>query len=81
MFVLSEEELVVFNLRFPFAQTSYEGQPDIQLMRFADYFARAFSLVNIAQFPWTKMIKEMPVAKLVDVSDRPTFHMSFFCFF
>lgn len=47
--------------------TSYEGQPDIQLMRFADYFARAFSLVNVAQFPWTKLIKELPIAKLVDV--------------
>ncbi|XP_068648707.1 uncharacterized protein [Aristolochia californica] len=46
--------------------SSYEGNQDIQLMRFADYFARAFSSVSAAQFPWTKMFKESPVAKIAD---------------
>ncbi|OWM84983.1 hypothetical protein CDL15_Pgr027770 [Punica granatum] len=46
---------------------SYEAQEDIQLMKFADYFGRAFSSVGGAQFPWVKMFKESPVAKLVDV--------------
>ncbi|KAG5240493.1 DUF2359 domain-containing protein [Salix suchowensis] len=31
---------------------SYEGQQEIQLMRFADYFGRAFSSVISSQFPW-----------------------------
>lgn len=46
---------------------SYETQPDIQLMRFADYFGRAFASVNSSQFPWTKMLKESAVAKMVDI--------------
>ncbi|KAK9115250.1 hypothetical protein Syun_022047 [Stephania yunnanensis] len=46
---------------------SYESQEDIQLMRFADYFARAFSSVTAAQFPWTKMFKEFPVAKIAEI--------------
>lgn len=37
-------------------------------MRFADYFGRAFSAVNAAQFPWIKMLRESTVAKMVDVS-------------
>jgi len=37
---------------------SYEEQPDVQLMRFADYFAWAFSSVNSAQFPLNKILKE-----------------------
>ena len=41
---------------------------DIQLMRFADYFGRAFASVGAAQFPWLKIFKESTVAKLVDVS-------------
>ncbi|XP_031396918.1 uncharacterized protein LOC116207929 isoform X2 [Punica granatum] len=45
---------------------SYESQQDIQLMRFADYFGRAFASVGAAQFPWLKIFKESPVAKLVD---------------
>lgn len=49
-------------------QTSYEDKQDIQLMRFADYFARAFSSVSASQFPWTKSIKESSVAKISDVS-------------
>ncbi|XP_075505707.1 uncharacterized protein LOC142542771 [Primulina tabacum] len=46
---------------------SYEGQQDIQLMRFADYFGRAFSGVSASQFPWLKMFRESAVAKLADV--------------
>lgn len=49
-------------------QASYESQEDIMLMRFADYFGRAFSSVSGAQFPWLKTFKESTVAKLVDVS-------------
>ncbi|KAK4742215.1 hypothetical protein SAY87_000216 [Trapa incisa] len=47
---------------------SYEAQEDIQLMKFADYFGRAFSSVGAAQFPWVKTFKESPVTKLVDIS-------------
>ncbi|KAK4423430.1 hypothetical protein Salat_1925800 [Sesamum alatum] len=46
---------------------SYEGQQDIQLMRFADYFGRAFSGVSASQFPWLKLFRESPVAKIADV--------------
>ncbi|XP_057441977.1 uncharacterized protein LOC130733736 [Lotus japonicus] len=46
---------------------SYDTQQDIQLMRFADYFGRAFSSVGGAQFPWLKTFKESTVAKMVDV--------------
>lgn len=48
-------------------QDSYEGQQHIQLMRFADYFASAFSAVGAAQFPWSKILKESPVEKIIDV--------------
>ncbi|GMY15846.1 transmembrane protein [Fagus crenata] len=48
---------------------SYQGQQEIQLMRFADYFGRAFSAVSAAQFPWVKMFRESTVAKFADVSD------------
>ncbi|RYR64117.1 hypothetical protein Ahy_A03g010258 isoform B [Arachis hypogaea] len=47
--------------------SSYEKQQDIQMMRFADYFGRAFSAVNASQFPWVKLFRESPVAKIVDV--------------
>ncbi|KAB2020721.1 hypothetical protein ES319_D07G087800v1 [Gossypium barbadense] len=47
--------------------SSYETQQDIQLMRFADYFGRAFASVNAAQFPWLKLFKESTVSKLVDI--------------
>lgn len=53
---------------FFLVQTSYEDKQDIQLMRFADYFARAFSSVGASQFPWTKILKESSVAKISDVS-------------
>lgn len=37
-------------------------------MRFADYFGRAFSAVSASQFPWLKLFRESPVAKIADVS-------------
>ncbi|KAL6848249.1 hypothetical protein ACP4OV_022377 [Aristida adscensionis] len=46
---------------------SYENQQDIQLMRFADYFGRAFVTVSSSQFPWAKLFKESPVSKMVEV--------------
>ncbi|KZV35627.1 hypothetical protein F511_19024 [Dorcoceras hygrometricum] len=46
---------------------SYEGNQDIQLMRFADYFGRAFSAVSASQFPWLKLLRESPVAKYTDI--------------
>ncbi|KAL6286803.1 hypothetical protein ACE6H2_011193 [Prunus campanulata] len=52
---------------------SYEKQQDIQLMRLADYFGRAFASVSSAQFPWLKTFKESTVAKLVDI---PLSHIS-----
>ncbi|KAM1189721.1 hypothetical protein ACFX2J_025366 [Malus domestica] len=52
---------------------SYETQQDIQLMRLADYFGRAFAAVSPAQFPWLKTFKESSVAKLVDI---PLSHIS-----
>uniref|UniRef100_A0A2P2LD02 Uncharacterized protein MANES_15G131000 n=1 Tax=Rhizophora mucronata TaxID=61149 RepID=A0A2P2LD02_RHIMU len=52
---------------------SYEGQQEIQLMRFADYFGRAFSAVSSAQFPWMKIFRESTVAKITDI---PLSHIS-----
>ncbi|KAJ9153079.1 hypothetical protein P3X46_026563 [Hevea brasiliensis] len=52
---------------------SYEGQQEIQLMRFADYFGRAFSSVSSAQFPWVKFLRENTVAKMTDI---PLSHIS-----
>ncbi|KAF7827640.1 transmembrane protein 214-B-like [Senna tora] len=52
---------------------SYEQQQEIQLMRFADYFGRAFSAVSSSQFPWMKLFRESAVAKIVDV---PLSHIS-----
>eukprot|EP01018_Ginkgo_biloba_P025619 Gb_32106 [translate_table: standard] len=46
---------------------SYENAPDIQLMRCADYFARAFSAVSSAQFPLNKILKESTVANLGEI--------------
>ncbi|ESQ28127.1 hypothetical protein EUTSA_v10018292mg [Eutrema salsugineum] len=46
---------------------SYETQPEIQPMRFADYFGTALSGVSSVQFPWVKMFKESPLSKLIDV--------------
>ncbi|KAF5762274.1 putative transmembrane protein [Helianthus annuus] len=53
--------------------TSYEAQEDIQLRRFADYFGRAFSSVPASQFPWVKLFRESPVAK---IADNPVSHIS-----
>nr|XP_009413667.2 PREDICTED: uncharacterized protein LOC103994929 [Musa acuminata subsp. malaccensis] len=52
---------------------TYESQQDIQLMRFADFFARSFASVSASQFPWAKMFKESPVAKIADI---PVCHIS-----
>ncbi|XP_024978498.1 uncharacterized protein LOC112515799 [Cynara cardunculus var. scolymus] len=52
---------------------SYESQPDIRLMRFADYFGRAFASVNASQFPWMKALKGASVDKMVDI---PLSHIS-----
>ncbi|CAI9785458.1 unnamed protein product [Fraxinus pennsylvanica] len=46
---------------------SYEGQQDIQLMRFADYFGRAFSAVSGSQFPWFKLFRESALSKIAEV--------------
>ncbi|KAL6539061.1 hypothetical protein OROMI_025387 [Orobanche minor] len=46
---------------------SFEGQQDIQLMRFTDYFGRAFSAVSASQFPWLKLFRESTLAKVADV--------------
>lgn len=48
-------------------------EEDIQVMKFADYFGRAFSAVTSAQFPWVKMFKESTVAKIADI---PISHIS-----
>ncbi|KAJ4826700.1 hypothetical protein Tsubulata_023387 [Turnera subulata] len=50
---------------------SFEAQQDIQLMRFADYFGRAFASVPSAQFPWLKLFKESAVSKTI-----PLLHIS-----
>ncbi|CAN0877094.1 Transmembrane protein 214-A [Linum grandiflorum] len=55
----------LFSSIYPSA--SFQGQQEIQLMRFADYFGRAFSAVSSAQFPWVKMFRENPITKIVDV--------------
>lgn len=49
-------------------KATFESQQDIQLMRFADYFGRAFSAVTASQFPWLKLFRESTVAKIADVS-------------
>ncbi|CAN4123331.1 unnamed protein product [Withania somnifera] len=46
---------------------SYESQQEIQLMRFADYFGRAFAAVSGSQFPWLKLFRESPISKIADV--------------
>ncbi|XP_045819240.1 transmembrane protein 214-B-like isoform X2 [Trifolium pratense] len=53
--------------------TSFETKEDIQMMRFADYFGRAFSSVTASQFPWVKLFRELPVTRTVDV---PFSHIS-----
>eukprot|EP00897_Mesotaenium_endlicherianum_P000017 jgi/Mesen1/10015/ME000722S09297 len=46
---------------------SFSSAPDVQLMRCADYFARAFANVTTAQFNWLKLLKESELAKAVEV--------------
>ncbi|XP_076925755.1 uncharacterized protein LOC143588708 [Bidens hawaiensis] len=53
--------------------TSFEEQQDIQMMRFVDFFGRAFSNVTASQFPWVKLFRESPVAK---IADNPVSHIS-----
>ncbi|XP_047317034.1 uncharacterized protein LOC124920571 [Impatiens glandulifera] len=46
---------------------SNEFQQDIQLLRFADYFSRAFASVTVSQFQWQMILNESPVSKMVDI--------------
>lgn len=46
---------------------SFSELPDVQLMRFADYFERVFSAVSPTQFGWNKILKESSVAKAVEI--------------
>ncbi|KAJ0526224.1 putative transmembrane protein [Helianthus annuus] len=52
---------------------SYESQPDVMLMRFAEYFGRAFASVSGSQFPWMKTLKEATIEKMIDI---PLLHIS-----
>lgn len=45
---------------------SFVDLPDVQLMRFADYFGRAFNAVTPSQFGWNKILKES-LSKAVEV--------------
>ncbi|KAI5075629.1 hypothetical protein GOP47_0009705 [Adiantum capillus-veneris] len=45
---------------------SFVDSPDVQLMRFADYFGRAFNAVTPSQFGWNKILKE-PLSKAVEI--------------
>ncbi|BBN01105.1 hypothetical protein MPTK1_2g04670 [Marchantia polymorpha subsp. ruderalis] len=46
---------------------SFATLPDVQLIRLADYFARAFNPVTNAQFAWNKILRESPFAKTVEI--------------
>ncbi|XP_023734554.1 uncharacterized protein LOC111882416 [Lactuca sativa] len=67
---INDSDLAVFLVDIT---ESYESQPDIRLMRFADYFGRAFASVNASQFPWMKTLKEASVEKMIDI---PLTHIS-----
>lgn len=56
------------NLLVEFLQESFASVPDIQLMRCADYFGRAFAAVTTAQFGWNKILRENTIVKAIDVS-------------
>ncbi|RWW25412.1 hypothetical protein GW17_00010256 [Ensete ventricosum] len=58
----------MFSLTLSSFQAAYESQQDIQLIRFADFFARFFASVSAPQFSWVNMFKESPVAKIAAVS-------------
>lgn len=61
---IDNSDLVVFLVDI---STSFDKQEDIQLMRFADYFGRAFAKVSSSQFPWMKILRESSVEKMVDI--------------
>ncbi|XP_024381023.1 uncharacterized protein [Physcomitrium patens] len=46
---------------------SFASLPDIQLLRCADYFGRAFSSVTTAQFGWNKILRETPIVKSLEI--------------
>lgn len=46
---------------------SFASVPDVQLLRCADYFGRAFSAVTTAQFGWNKILRESPLAKTIEI--------------
>lgn len=50
-----------------FWQESFASSPDVQLMRCADYFGRAFAAVSPAQFAWNRILRESAIAKAVEV--------------
>jgi hypothetical protein len=52
---------------------SFASVPDVQLLRCADYFGRAFSSVTTAQFGWNKILRETPLAKAIEI---PLCHVS-----
>ncbi|CAN1311597.1 Transmembrane protein 214-A [Linum perenne] len=70
---IDESDLAAFLLDI---SASFEGQQEIQLMRFADYFGRAFTGVSSAQFPWVKLFRENPITRIVDVGDVPLSYIS-----
>ncbi|CAN4126827.1 unnamed protein product [Withania somnifera] len=57
---IDNSDLVVYLVDI---SASFDKQEDKQLMRFADYFGRAFAKVSSSQFPWMKI----PVDKMVDI--------------
>ncbi|KAG8366737.1 hypothetical protein BUALT_Bualt17G0110500 [Buddleja alternifolia] len=63
----SQRAAAIYDDDDDFVPESYEEQQDIQLMRFADYFGRAFSAVSASQFPWLKLFRESAVAKIADL--------------
>jgi hypothetical protein len=63
-----------------FFQESFASVPDVQLLRCADYFGRAFSAVTAAQFGWNKILRETPLAKTVEVVYR-FLHFLWTCWF
>ncbi|CAN4114792.1 unnamed protein product [Withania somnifera] len=67
---IDNSDLVVFLVDI---SASFDMKEDIQLMRFADYFGRAFAKVSSSQFPWMKILRESSVEKMVDI---PLSHIS-----
>ncbi|CAM6032493.1 unnamed protein product [Sphagnum compactum] len=46
---------------------SFASVPDVQLMRCADYFARAFVTVTSSQFAWNKILREASISKTIEI--------------